>query len=350
MNRSARPMPESVSAVNRVWESSAFWARAARAALIPFSWIYAAVIGIRNAAYDRGWLRSHRLALPAIAVGNLTVGGTGKTPVAAFIARRLGELGIKPAIVLRGYGADESLVHARLNPAALVIISPDRVRGAVKAAAAGCDAIVLDDAFQHRRARRDLDIVLLAADLAGPARALPAGPWREPLTSLARASFVIVTRKRASFARASDVLTAARRFAPAAGAAIVHLAADSLVNWHSGEIAPLESLRNKTVLAAAAIGDPRSFGAQLAVAGGHVELAASRDHHAYSATEAGELARRGAGFGFVVCTLKDAVKLGPLWPREGPPLWYLSQRVEVESGAAELDRILTAIAGQKPTD
>ncbi len=343
-------MRESVSFVNRVWESSAVWARAARAALIPFSWIYAAIISIRNVAYDRGWLRSHALALPAVSIGNLTVGGTGKTPVSAFIARRLGELGMKPAIVMRGYGVDESLVHARLNPTALVIVSPDRVRGAAKAAEAGRDVIVLDDAFQHRRARRDLDIVLLAADLAGPVRSLPAGPWREPLTSLARASFIIVTRKSASFARASDLLTQARRFAPAAGTAIVHLAADCLVSWHSGEIAPLESLRNEVVLAVAAIGDPRSFGAQLSVAGAIVELAASRDHHAYSASEARELARRGAGFGLVVCTLKDAVKLGPLWPREGPPLWYLSQRVEVESGAGEMDRALTAIARQNPTD
>jgi tetraacyldisaccharide 4'-kinase len=340
-------MRESIPGVNRVWESSALWARAACAVLLPFSWVYAAVVSLRNIAYDRGWLRSHRLALPAISVGNLTVGGTGKTPVSAFVARRLGELGMKAAIVMRGYGDDESLVHTLLNPDAFVVVAADRVRGAAEAAEAGCTAIVLDDAFQHRRARRDLDIVLLAADLAGPVRSLPAGPWREPLASLTRASFIVVTRKSASFARASDLLTQARRFAPAAGTAIIHLAPDNLICWQSGEIAPLESLRNKTVLAVAGVGDPRSFGAQLAAAGAEVELAAARDHHAYSATEVRELSRRGATFGLVVCTLKDAVKLGPLWPREGPPLWYLSQRVEVESGAAELDRALAAAAAPK---
>jgi tetraacyldisaccharide 4'-kinase len=343
-------MRETVSVTGTIWASPSRGAQVARAALTPFSWIYAAIVGVRNAAYDRGLLRAHQLSLPAISIGNLTVGGTGKTPVSAFVARRLAELGMKPAIVMRGYGSDESLVHQRLNPAALVIVEPDRVRGAAKAAESGRDVIVLDDAFQHRRARRDADVVLLAAELSGPVRSLPAGPWREPLTSLARASFIVVTRKSASLARANDLLSEARAFAPGAGAAIIHLAADALVGWQSGELAPLQSVQGKTLLAVAAIGDPLAFGAQLMAAGGTVELAAARDHHAYSAAEARELARRGADADLVVCTLKDAVKLGPLWPREGPPLWYLSQRVEVESGAAELDRALMAVAGRKPTN
>src|SRR5471032_2745808 len=167
-----------------VWESSAIGARVVRAALIPFSWVYAATVAARNAAYDRGWLRSHRLALPAISVGNLSVGGTGKTPVSAFIAARLAELGARPAIVMRGYGGDEPLVHARLNPGIPVVVTADRVRGTADARANGRTVVVLDDAFQHRRAKRDADLVLLSADRAGPVRALPAGPWREPLTSL----------------------------------------------------------------------------------------------------------------------------------------------------------------------
>jgi tetraacyldisaccharide 4'-kinase len=337
-------------AINRVWESSAITSRLARAALMPAGWAYAASVAIRNAGYDRGLLRAHPLTLPSISVGNLTVGGTGKTPVSAFIAHRLEQLGMKPAIVMRGYGGDEPLVHARLNPAVPVVIAADRVRGSADAHAQGCNVVVLDDAFQHRRAKRDVDIVLLSADLAGPVRPLPAGPWREPLASLKRASLIIVTRKSVSGARAGDLLTQARRWAPGAAAAIVHLAADALVSWQSGETSALDSVRGKRVLAIAAIGDPRAFGAQLATAGAKVELAAERDHHAYSAAEAGTLAARAAGFDLVVCTLKDAVKLGPVWPREGPPLWYLSQRVEVESGAAELDRILAAVADLKPID
>ena len=254
-------MPE--GAINQVWTSSSLAARMARGALMPASWVYAAVVAARNAAYDNGWLRSHELALPAISVGNLSVGGTGKTPVSAFIAARLEERGFKPAIVMRGYGRDEALVHARLNPGVPVVIAADRVRGAAEARAIGRNVAVLDDAFQHRRAKRDVDVVLLAADLAGPVRPLPAGPWREPLTSLARASLIVVTRKSASPVRARELLAHARRFAPNTGGAIVHLAADRLVAWLSGEFLDLATLRGKTVLATAAIGDPRAFAAQL---------------------------------------------------------------------------------------
>lgn len=335
-------------AARRVWESSSLAARIVREALRPASWAYGGVVAARNAAYDHGWLRSHELALPAISVGNLTVGGTGKTPVAAYVAARLAERGLKPAIVMRGYGSDESLVHARLNPGIPVIVAADRVRGAIEARAAGRDVVVLDDAFQHRRARRAADIVLLAAELAGPVRQLPAGPWREPLASLARASLVVVTRKSASPVRARELLLHARRFAPSAGGALILLAADRLVNWTSGDVTELASLRDRRVLAAAGIGDPRAFAAQLADAGAQVELAAERDHHAYTAADAAALASRAERRGMLVCTLKDAVKLGPVWPRAAPPLWYLSQRVVVESGAADLGGILATFGTQKP--
>jgi tetraacyldisaccharide 4'-kinase len=341
-------MPE--GAIHRLWESSSFAARCARGALLPASSAYAAVVAARNFAYDHGWLRSHPLALPAVSVGNLTVGGTGKTPVSAFIAARLEELGMKPSIVMRGYGSDESLVHARLNPGIPVVVAADRVRGVAEARALGRDVAVLDDAFQHRRARRDADVVLLAADVTGPVRPLPAGPWREPLDALARASLIVVTRKRASPGHARELLAQARAFAPTAGGAIVHLAADRLVAWSSGEVADPAVLRGKRVLAAAAIGDPRAFSAQLEQAGCRVDLVAERDHHAWSADDAGGLARRAAAADMVVCTLKDAVKLGPVWPREAPSLWYLSQRVVVESGAADLDRILATLTVPGPAN
>lgn len=342
------PMPE--SAIDRVWESSGIGSRLARGALIPASWVYAATVAARNAAYDRGLFRSHALALPAVSVGNLTVGGTGKTPVAAFIAARLLQLGMKPAIVMRGYGDDETRVHERLNPEIPVIVAADRVRGVKEASAKGHSVVVLDDAFQHRRAKRDADIVLLAADRAGPVRALPAGPWREPLTSLRRASMVMVTRKSASAVRARELLAHARRFAPQAAAAIVLLAADRLVDSLSGESLDVSAIRDKSVLAVAGIGDPRAFSTQLSDIGARVELVAERDHHAYTAADAALLALRAAGADFVVCTLKDAVKLSTLWPRQAPPLWYLSQRVVVESGAAELDGILATLRAANPTD
>jgi tetraacyldisaccharide 4'-kinase len=334
---------------DRLWESPAFAARLARLALTPASWGYGAVVALRNAAYDAGWLRSHPLALPALSVGNLTVGGTGKTPVSAFIAARLAERGARPAIVMRGYGGDESLVHAKLNPGIPVVITPDRVLGAARARAEGCTVAVLDDAFQHRRALRDADIVLLAADFASgmripPVRLLPAGPWREPLGALRRASLIVVTRKHASRERAEEWLARARRHAPEQAGAVIHLAADRLVSWVSGESLGAASMRGRSVFAIAAIGDPRAFSGQLEQMGAGVTTVTMRDHHPYSAADGVDLARRAATADFVICTLKDVVKLGPLWPREAPPLWYLSQRVIVESGVEALDRILTAVA------
>jgi tetraacyldisaccharide 4'-kinase len=330
-----------------VWESSGLGARAARFALTPFGWLYAGGVRLRNLLFDVGVFRSRPLALPAISVGNLTVGGTGKTPVAAWLVARLRAAGARPAIVLRGYGGDESLVHERLNPGVPVIVDPDRVRGAQHAAEAGASVVVLDDAFQHRRARRDADVVLLSADRFGPVRALPAGPWREPLSALGRASVVIVTRKHASVLRARELLSHALRFAPDAEGAIVHLAADALVGVESGDVRPLRTLSGASVLSIAAIGDPRAFEGQLRAAGARVEMAAFADHHAFDARDVADLVRRAAGVTWVVCTLKDAVKLGPLWPRGTPPLWYLSQRVIVEAGAPALDAVVARFAAMR---
>ena len=102
-------------------------ARIARELLRPASWVYGSVVAARNAAYDHGLLASQSLAIPAVSVGNLTVDGTGKTPVAAYIAARLAERGMKPAVVMRGYGGDEPLVHARLNPSVPVVVAVDRL-------------------------------------------------------------------------------------------------------------------------------------------------------------------------------------------------------------------------------
>ena len=332
---------------DQVWESGHPLARIARAVLAPPGWAFGSLVWCRNAAYDRGWLRQHALALPAIGVGNLTVGGTGKTPVSAWVASQLLELGATPAIVLRGYGGDELLVHARLNPRISVIADPDRVRAAERARAGGATVVVLDDGFQHRRARRDVDIVLLSADRFGPVRLLPAGPWREPLSSLARAGVVVVTRKSASRIRARELLSHALRFAPRASGASVHLAADELVACQTGESLRASVLADAEVLAISGIGTPRAFEAQLRAAGARVTSASFGDHHRFGAADAASLASRARGTTWVVCTLKDAVKLSAIWPREAPALWYLSQRVFVESGADVLQAVLARFAPRK---
>src|SRR5690349_18685175 len=150
--------------IERVWFGTDAWARGGRLALAPLEAVYGAAVTLRGKLYDAGILRTRETAIPAVGVGNLSVGGTGKTPFAAWIARALANRGARPAIVLRGYGEDEPLVHRVLNPTIPVIVAADRVRGTVQARSTGADIAVLDDAFQHRRARRRADIVLVSAD------------------------------------------------------------------------------------------------------------------------------------------------------------------------------------------
>ncbi|MCE9602440.1 MAG: tetraacyldisaccharide 4'-kinase [Gemmatimonadetes bacterium] len=320
----------------------ALWAQdgAGARALAPLSWLFGAATALRNRAYDRGVLTARPLGLPAISVGNLTVGGTGKTPMAAWVAQRLIERGLRPAILLRGYGADEPLVHERLTPGAIVVADPDRVRGAAVAIARGAEVLVLDDAFQHRRARRDLDIVLVAAEQAGSRRLLPAGPYREPESSLRRAHALVVTRKRASKDEAAATAAGWARAYPSCVVAVASLAPADLARVGGSEREPLTALRGRSVLAISAIGLPAAFEGQLSDLGARVTSAAFADHHAFSDADVTRLATRAASVDRVVCTLKDAVKLEGRWPRQGPALWYLSQAVTIERGAGELDLLL----------
>ena len=330
--------------LERVWWGTSLGARAARTALIPASLLYRLGMSIRSGLYRAGIRRAHRLALPAVSVGNLTVGGTGKTPVAAWIARALLAREAHPGIVMRGYGDDEPLVHERLNPDVPVVVAADRVGGVARAATLGADVAVLDDAFQHRRAVREVDIVLLSADRwASRQRLLPAGPWREPLSALGRASMVLVTRKAASPAAAKVVADTIRHRFPNIPVGVAALALQELRGATGESTMPLEALAEARVLAMVAIGDPSAFLRQLAATGATVRAAVFPDHHAFAHAEIVRLASVMAAGEIAVCTLKDAVKLAPHWPREAPPLWYVSQSVVIEEGHDTLNTLLARV-------
>lgn len=327
---------------DRIWYGAGTGAALGRALLTPLSWTFGAIVRVRNAMYDAGVFHSTAPAIPVLSVGNLSVGGTGKTPLAAYLALRLRNAGAKPALVMRGVGDDESRTYSVLAPNVPVVADADRVRGALAAASRGCDIAVLDDAFQHRRVHRDLDIVVLSAD-RNAQRLLPAGPLREPITSLSRAQCAVITRKAVSRDSAALLRERVQRACPALMLLQVALMPARLVEWDSGEQQPIETLRDRRVLAIAGIGDPDSFFEQLAVHAGTVERRAFADHHAYTEADAASLAARAAALGAVVCTLKDAVKLGPRWTRQAPKLWYVSQRLDVEEGESELERMLARL-------
>jgi tetraacyldisaccharide 4'-kinase len=315
--------------------------------LAPAEAIYRVVVTARGVLYDRKVFRAEDFSIPIISVGNLTVGGTGKTPVAAWIASRLSAKGVIPGIVLRGYGADEIIVHQRLNEGAPVIASADRVRGIREAIAQGVDAVVLDDAFQHRRASRDADVVLVNADAwSGSPRLLPAGPWREPLRAAKRGTLVIITRKTADRSKVEDVRRALANAAPHVPVATAHLAPGDLRSTTTGQTLPLHVLQGADLTAIAAIADPNSFFRQLTELGAVVRPHSFADHHAFTRREASDLARHASSSDFVVCTLKDAVKLESLWPAEAGSLWYVSQRLRIEDGQEHIDRLLDNVVAQ----
>jgi len=334
---------------DRIWYGADRGAALMRAALAPVSAFFRAAGAARGALYDAGVFRAHAGPIPAVSVGNLTVGGTGKTPVASWLTAELRARGARPAIVLRGYGDDEPLVHGRLAPGIPVIVDPDRVAGIARAAAGGADVAVLDDAFQHRRAMRAADIVLVSADRwPAHARLLPAGPFREPLSALGRATLAIITRKSAGDAEVARVRAALAREAPALPVAVMHLRLGALHD-DAGPMEPLAALAGRPVLAISAVGDPDAFAAQLAAAGARVRAAAFPDHHAFTVADAERLARSLASEERPVCTLKDFVKLHALWPRQAPPLWYVSQLPNVETGRDAIEAILSALLRARAT-
>ena len=169
---------------------------------------YSAAMRVRNAAYDRGLFHAHDLGRPTISVGNITTGGTGKTPVVIWLARQLREQGRRPAILLRGYGATQqhgsdeaALLEQSLNSNSTIRIpvqaNPSRVRGAAEVLQKSpeVDFFLLDDAFQHRRAKRDFNLVLInATEPFGFGHVLPRGLLREPLAGLKRADAFLITR------------------------------------------------------------------------------------------------------------------------------------------------------------
>jgi len=350
----ARTRRRPVADARWLWESSSGGARAARLALLPFAALFRATTTVRNRLFDAGILSAHELGAPAVSIGNLTVGGTGKTPLANWFAAELTARGAHPGIVLRGYGGDEARLHELLAPAAIVVADADRVRGAKAAIERGADVLVLDDAMQHRRAARDADIVLISADASRRSPwPLPAGPWREPLRALRRARIVVVTSKAAAQTEIERTVADVIEAAPGVAVAVANLAPDGLRSWDGRQSLPLDALRGKRVLAVSGIGDPTAFEAQLSAAGVRLTSPARfPDHHAFGAADATKLAQRAESAELVICTLKDAIKLGPVWPHEGTPLWYLSQRLAVERGAESLSALiaeLLAARSRKPT-
>jgi tetraacyldisaccharide 4'-kinase len=267
---------------------------------------------------------ARRIARPVVSVGNLTLGGTGKTPMAAFLARIVTEMGGRPIIVSRGYGAaagapnEETMELARLCPSVPCVQNHNRWQAIHDWMwRHPCDLAILDDGFQHRRLARDLDIVLVdALQPFGYGHVLPRGLLREPPSALQRADMVILTR--AELVGPEEIAALKNRLQRLARTGVPLLVAehrpDALVRADGTRQAP-ESLRGETVAAACGIGNPEAFRRSLERLGARVDLwDVFPDHHAYSAADVERLlsAARSAGLKRLVTTVKDYVKWEPL--------------------------------------
>lgn len=321
---------------------------------------YAAAMRLRNAAYDRGWKRTHRAGVPVICVGNLTLGGTGKTPLVAWVARWLRGQRLRPALISRGYRADESgtndeaLELEQRLPDVPHVQHADRVeaaRVAVEELAAQC--LVMDDGFQHRRLHRDLDIVLLDATAPfGFDHVFPRGLLREPVAGLRRAGVVALSRADLVPAEVRRrVRQTVARLAPEAAWLEIAHRAETLLGAR-GATAAVETLRDRPVAAFCGLGNPAGFRGTLAQCGYRVvEFREYPDHHAYTRDDVADLAAWAERLPIeaVVTTHKDLVKLRA--ERLGPrPLWALAIGIEFLAGREALEARLRAVADACPPD
>lgn len=284
--------------------------QAASVLLAPLGWLYGALAALRVHAYQRGWKRSVQPPLPTLSIGNLALGGTGKTPLLLDLLQRLERHEVRAGVLSRGYGGDEGRMLQQRHPQALLVENPDRVAGLQQLLRAGApEVLLLDDGFQHLRLRRDLDVVLL--DATRPfGRCLPAGRFRERPAALARAHLVVLSRavlvaeerRRAAWERVRGARGAAAPVPEIEGGIVVR----ELRHLQSGWTQPPETLRGMAAFVACGVGNPQSFLRLLQQAGVQVLGAfLAPDHHPWPEADL----RRFAGHPHVLVTEKDGVKL-----------------------------------------
>ena len=302
----------------------------------PLEWAYAWEVARRNRGFDgSGGVRVPGVRV--VSMGNLTVGGTGKTPLSAWAAALLRDGGTPVALACSGYGEDEPRLHRRWNPDIPVMTAAVRREAVERAAAAGARAVVLDDGFQHRRLARDLDLVLVSAEDPFPGRLLPRGPFREPTSSLRRAHGVIVTRRTAPADRARSLAETVRREHGHLTTGVVALLPGG---WQDLGGRPSTPPVGSTV-SVAAVARPEAFAAQVAASTGNdTELISFPDHHDYREDEVRTLQAR-AGGRTIVVTEKDAVKLERFAAHLGP-VRVLVQTLNWEEGEANLRALITS--------
>jgi len=337
-------------------------------ALLPLSKLYGAIVWLRNRCYDMQLFHSRKVDVPVISVGNMTAGGTGKTPFVEYLVRYLLARKKRVAVISRGYkrksrglvvvsdggsmlvnrsdAGDEPFQIAEKFPEAVVIVDERRLRAARESVEKyGVEVIVLDDGFQHRSLERDLDVVMVnGAESLQDLPMLPAGLRREPMQELGRADLVVISGPRSR----DDVPAQLKKYtsAPVVSAAARPILFRSLLEKSRRT---LEEMRGSSCMAFCGIGNPESFRRALESAGVRInQFVTFRDHHGYTAKDLEGIMKlyEGNPQQYLVTTEKDAVKLRSLSldaARCGGKFCFLEIEMEIVEGRALLHESIDAV-------
>ena len=325
--------------------------RAGQAVARAVVWPYSAIMRLRRWAYNRGILPSAGATVPVICVGNITTGGTGKTPMVDWVVRRLKEAGRKPAILTRGYkavdGKSDEAELLRQRCGVEVVVNPDRIAGARAAADGGADVLVMDDGFQHMRLKRDMDIVLIdAMNPFGFGCCLPLGRLREPLSALRDACAIVITRSDAVIPEFVEALE--EQLSRRAPQASIHLGVHKPTGLidNDGRQLPLDDISGRKVLIFAGIGNPQAFITTVENLGAEpVDFCIFSDHQKYSPAVIQRIYDRAdaSGAEILVTTEKDYVKLAEF--EFDRPVWQVAVEMDIARGRRELvDKLRDAAA------
>ena len=342
------------------------------------SWVFAAAVGVRYFLYRTGFIRRYPLGIQVISIGNVTAGGTGKTPVTEIFARTLAAEGRKVAILSRGYrrkeapwwrrmftqvidpplvvsdgrhvlldsatGGDEPYMLASNLPGVAVVVDRNRVKaGRYAIKRLGCDTLILDDGFQYQKLKHSVEVVLVdATNPFGNGNMLPRGILREPVRHLKRADIVFLTKCRGDVSAVRDEI---RRYNKTAEIVECNHAPKSLKDVWSREEYPLSWLQGKTTCTLSGIASPKGFENSLRRLGAKVVWCERyADHHRYDSSEILYALNRTADMGAdaLVTTEKDAVRF-PRFETTPVKCLYLRIAIEILSGAESFEAIINRI-------
>ena len=315
---------------------------------------YEALVRLRNYGYDHSILTVKKASAPVISVGNLALGGTGKTPLVAWLAHWFAQHNKKPAIISRGYKAktgqlsDEAAELKILLPTVPHYANKQRIIAAGEAVTKGSDVLLLDDGFQHRQISRDLNLITIdATDPFGCNRIFPRGLLREPLWGLKRADALVLTRTdQVSIKTRNEIQEQCFQFVGSHDKPWIETEhRPSNLRLVDGTTQPLKTLQDKRILSLSAIGNPAAFHRTLTTLG-HEPVATLTfpDHHTYTTDDIHRISEETESVGaeIIVTTLKDLVKL-PLASVRNRPLCALEIGIQFQTGLQDLEYLLNKI-------